>query len=118
MSIESDIAAALEPLDPAPSGVPFCTPWATADSSKRPRVTFQTITGDYNEHVAGAGPYRGARQIDVWALSYTQAHGLAAQSKVALRASMTVGGITDNPDDYEADTKLYRASFDVAAWTQ
>ena len=113
-----DITTALEPLDPAPNGVPFCSAWATANPSKRPRITYQTIHGGYNENLAGAGPYRGTRQIDVWALSYAQAYGLAEQAKVALRASLSVGAITDNPDDYEADTKLYRASFDVAVWTK
>ena len=117
MSIEADIAAVLEPLDPTPNGTPFCTAFGTADATKRPRITYQTIAGLYHENLSGPGPYRGRRQLDVWAMSYSQAYGLAQQAKVALRAGLNVGSITDNADSYEADTKLYRASFDVAAWT-
>lgn len=109
MNLEMQIAAALSPLAPT-------TPFADANPATRPRITYQSITGRYNENLSGAGPYRGTRQIDVWALTYAQAHGLADQAKVALRAGLNVGSITDNPDDYETDTKLHRVSFDVAAW--
>lgn len=109
MNIDTQIVAALSGLAPT-------TPFADADPTVRPRITYQTIAGGYNEHLQGAGPYRGRRQIDVWALTYAQARGLADSAKVALRSGLNVGAITDNPDDYEADTKLHRVSFDVAAW--
>ena len=109
MNLETQIVAALTPIA-AP------TPFADANTAPRPRLTYQTVAGGYNENLRGGGPYRGTRQIDVWALSYGQAHGLADQCKVALRAGLNVGSITDNPDDYETDTQLHRVSFDVAAW--
>lgn len=109
MNLETAIAALLKSVAPT-------TPFASADPAVRPRITYQTISGNYNENLGGEGPYRGQRQIDVWSLSYAEAHGLADQAKVALRNGLMVGSITDNPDDYETDTKLHRVSFDVAAW--
>lgn len=109
MSLETLIVAALTPLAPT-------TPFGDANPASRPRITYQKVAGSDNENLRGAGPYRGRRQIDVWALTYAQADGLAAQAKVALRSGLNVGSIMDNPDDYEEDTKLHRVSFDVAAW--
>jgi hypothetical protein len=109
MSLETLIVTALTPLAPT-------TPFGDANPASRPRITYQKVAGSDNENLRGAGPYRGRRQIDVWALTYAQADGLAAQAKVALRSGLNVGSITDNPDDYEEDTKLHRVSFDVAAW--
>lgn len=109
MNLETQIVAALTPLAPT-------TAFGAANPAIRPRITYQTVAGGYNEHLTGAGPYRGRRQIDVWALTKAEVIGLAEQAKVALRTGLNVGAITDNPDDYEADTKLFRASFDVAAW--
>lgn len=109
MNLDTQIVAAL-------AGIAATTPFGDANPATRPRITYQTITGKYNENLRGTGPYRGTRQIDIWALTYAQAHGLADQAKVALRAGLNVGSITDNPDDYETDTKLHRVSFDVAAW--
>jgi hypothetical protein len=109
MNLETQIVAALAPLAPT-------TAFGGADPTVRPRITYQVITGSYNETLRGTGPYRGRRQIDIWALTYAAARGLADQAKVALRSGLNVGAITDNPDDYEADTKLHRVSFDVAAW--
>ena len=109
MNLEMMIASLL-------AGIAPTTPFATANQQTRPRITYQTVAGGYNENLAGAGPYRGRRQIDVWSLSYAEAHGLADQAKVALRAGLVVGAITDNPDDYETDTQLHRVSFDVSAW--
>jgi hypothetical protein len=109
MNLETQITAALSPLAPT-------TPFGDANPAIRPRITYQIVAGGYNENLRGAGPYRGRRQIDVWALTYGQARGLADQAKVALRSGLNVGAIIDNPDDYETDTKLHRVSFDVAAW--
>ena len=109
MSLETLIVTALTPIAPT-------TPFGDANPASRPRITYQKIAGSDNENLQGAGPYRGRRQIDVWALTYAQADGLAAQAKVALRSGLNVGSITDNPDGYEEDTKLHRVSFDVAAW--
>ena len=41
---------------------------------------------------------------------------LAEQLKDGLPDLLKVGEITDNPDDYESDTSLHRASFDVTVW--
>jgi hypothetical protein len=109
LNLETAIVALLKSIAPT-------TPFAAANPATRPRITYQTISGDYNENLGGGGPYRGRRQIDVWSLTYAEAHGLADQAKVALRNGLMVGSITDNPDGYESDTQLYQVSFDIAAW--
>jgi hypothetical protein len=110
MSTEPTIVDLLTPLAPTSS-------FAGADAANRPRITHQIIAGVENENLRGAGPPRRRYQIDVWADTHGAARGLADQAKVALRAGLVVGSITDNPDDYEPDTKLCRVSFDAAVWT-
>lgn len=107
--IEADIAAALSPLAPT-------TSFGRADKTQRPRITHQRATGSQNANLGGAGVNRVRFQIDVWADTPAQARGLAEQAKVALRAGLTVSEIFDNPDDFEEDTLLHRASFDAAIW--
>lgn len=110
MSIETIIVSVLTPLAPT-------TPFAAADPNARPRITYQRAAGSEVQALGGyAGLRRTRMQIDVWSNSASQSRVLADQAKVALRAGLTVGAISDNPDDYETDTGLHRASFDVAAW--
>lgn len=92
------------------------TPWASANRNVIPRIAFHLVAGSDNGNLKGGGPQRSRYQIDCYAHSQAAASGLAAQAKVALRAGMTIGQITDNPDSFEADIGLYGASFDIAAW--
>jgi hypothetical protein len=107
--IDEVIYAQLNPLAP--------TTHIAAALTANPRITYLRIAGRDNGNLQGAGPGRYNYQIDSWSLDPKTSRLLADAAKVALRAGLTVGAITDNPDDYEADTKLFRASFDVAAWT-
>jgi hypothetical protein len=107
--IESSIATALSALAPT-------TSFASANPANRPRITYHRISGTENLTLTGPGPSRIRFQIDVWADSFAQARGLADQAKVALRVGLTLGEITDNPDNFEADVKLHRASFDAPIW--
>lgn len=93
------------------------TPWASADRAIVPRIAFHLVAGSDNGHLRDSGPQRSRYQIDCYAASQALASGLATQAKVALRAGMTIGQITDNPDSFEADIQLYGASFDIAAWS-
>lgn len=109
MGVEADIYNALKGLAPT-------TPWASADQNNRPRITFQRIHGDLNMHLNGPGPARTLMQLDVYADDVETARGLAEQAKVALLAGLTVGELKDNPDGFDASTKLHWCSFDVAIW--
>lgn len=83
----------------------------------RPNVTYQRITGRRHATLnSGAGAPQASFQVDVWAMSKGEARTLADQLIDGLPALLKVGAITDNPDDYESDTKLHRASFDVTLW--
>lgn len=94
--------------------------WAFPAPSTAPalRTTYQRVAG--SEHAtlnSGTGAPRARFQIDVWGPSKGQVRTLADQFKAALPGILKVGELADNPDDYETDTKLHRASFDVVMWT-
>jgi hypothetical protein len=110
MTIDEQIVAAITPL-----GFPI-TPWSKADPNARTRFTYLLIAGSDNGNLSGAGVQSSRYQIDLWCETLDQARLLAADAKVALRAGLIIGRITDNPDDYEQDTKLTKVSFDIAAW--
>jgi hypothetical protein len=109
MTIEASLVAILSVLAPV-------TPWGKADPSQRPRITYLRVHGQSNMHLQGVGPSRVRMQLDFWDDDLKTARGLADQAKVLLPAGLIVGDIQDNPDDFEDDTKLARASFDVAIW--
>ncbi|WP_164087159.1 tail completion protein gp17 [Stenotrophomonas maltophilia] len=80
-------------------------------------VTYQRAGGKRHATLnSGAGAERGTFQIDVWGPKKGPVRELAEQLKDGLPDLLKVGEITDNPDDYEADTSLHRASFDVTIW--
>lgn len=110
MTLEEKIFQALNAVAPT---YPIIAP---ADAPS-PRITYLRIAGKDHETLAdGGGAPRVRVQVDVWALQFAQSRDLAAAARAALRAALTIGEITDNPDEYEPDTKLFRASFDIAAW--
>lgn len=111
MSVETALYAALKDLAPTwPTIAPLDAP--------RPRLTYQRIAGvDSASYDADGGGATQIRiQVDAWADDYPTARHLSDMARAACYARLTVGQITDNPSDFEADTKLHRASFDVEAW--
>lgn len=111
MSQDIELVAALKTMADRVSPQP-----ARADVV-RPNVTYQRVTGRRHATLnSGAGAPRAAFQVDVWAMSRGEARTLADQLIDGLPGLLKVGDITDNPDDYESDTKLHRASFDVTLW--
>ncbi|PXV60661.1 Protein of unknown function [Dyella jiangningensis] len=110
MSVEAQVFAALQ-------GVAPTYPLIAPQGAGTPRITYLRVSGRQFETLAnGGGAPRVRMQVDVWSDSYDQAEALAMQAKDALRAQLKVGEITDNPDEFESDTRLYRASFDAAIW--
>lgn len=92
-------------------------PHPAPTSTARPYVTLQRVTGKRHATLnSGAGAPRATYQIDTWADSSQDARRLSDALADALPGLLKVGDITDNPDDYESDTKLHRASFDVVLW--
>jgi len=111
MTFDQQLTAALKTLAERVS--PHPAPAGTA----KPYVTYQRITG--NRHTtlnSGAGAPRATFQVDVWGDSKSAVRPLADTIIEALPGLLRVGDINDNPDDYEDDTKLHRASFDVVIW--
>ncbi|MEO7466721.1 MAG: DUF3168 domain-containing protein [Sphingobium limneticum] len=112
MSVETAIYAALKDVAPT---FPTIAPQGT---KALPRITYQRVSGSDEPNYSGDG--FGATtvrvQIDVWANDYPTARDFSDRARAALYAALTVGQVTDNPSDYESDTKLHRASFDIEAW--
>jgi len=80
-------------------------------------ATYQRVSGRRHATLnSGAGAPRATFQIDCWSKVKGQAVELAESLKDALPGLLKVGEITDNPDDFEDDTELHRASFDVTIW--
>lgn len=113
MSIKSAIYAAIKDVV---ASFPVVAPQGT----KPPYLRYSGIGGRDEPTYAGdgMGATSGTIQIDSFAISYADAVRNLAAARSALYASpgMTVGEIVDLPDDYEADTKLFKASMQVEAW--
>lgn len=110
MSLDTDLLAAMRTSLAASYKFPALNPPALY-------ATYQRVTGRKHGTLnSGLGAPRATFQIDVWSKNFGQAREAAEALKAALPDLMKVGDITDNPDDYEKDTQLHRASFDVALW--
>lgn len=111
MSVQGDLVAALKVIAPV-------FPVVAKAGTTGPRFTYQTVGGT-NTETFDAGEQAASYvrvQVDCWADDFGTAQRLAIAARTALYASLTVGEMTTNPDDYESDTGLFRASFDVTAW--
>ena len=111
MSVQAAVYAVLNGIAPTWPGV-------APEDAPRPRLTYSRIAGSDIPTYDGDGSGAGNRhfQVDAWADSAGDARRLSDTVRAALYAARIVGGITDNPDDYEKDTKLYLASFTVEVW--
>jgi len=113
MSIKTAIYAALSPVAPT-------WPVVAKQGTEPPWLRYQGVAGvdTSNYDGDGMGATSGRIQVDAYALDYGTADRLSKEARAALYAyaGLTVGEITDNPDDYEEDTKLFCVSFDVTAW--
>lgn len=113
MNVKEAIFEALSTIAPTfPVVAPLNAP--------RKRIRYQGIGGSDVAAYDGDGNGASSRrvQIDCYADEFEDASDLADAARAALYAypGLTVGEITDNPDDYEEDTKLNCVSFDVNAW--
>jgi hypothetical protein len=112
MSMESDLLTAMRTV----LGASFKFPVKSAQTGVY--ATYQRITGRRHGTLnSGLGAPVATFQIDVWGKAGGSAIGDVVEAlKEALPDSLKVGDINDNPDDYETDTQLHRASFDVTIW--
>jgi len=112
VSLDTELLAALRTVEA--KSYPF-------PASPKPTglyATYQRVTGRRHGTLnSGLGAPRASFQIDCWSTVKGQAVELAEAFKAALPDLLKVGDITDNPDDFETDTGLHRASFDVVLWT-
>lgn len=110
MSLDTDLLAAMRSSLAASYKFPALNPPALY-------ATYQRVTGRKHATLnSGLGAPRATYQIDLWCKNFGQAREAAEAMKLALPNTLKVGDITDNPDDYETDTMLHRASFDVTIW--
>lgn len=113
MSIKSTVYAALSPVVQT---FPVVAPQGTVG----PYLRYLGVAGvdEPSYDADGMGATSGRVQVDAFATDYGSAERLSKQARAALYAhpDLTVGEITDNPDDFEVDTKLFRVSFDANVW--
>lgn len=111
MSMDTDLLAALRTVEAKSYAFPAAQPQPGL------YATYQRVTGRRHGTLnSGLGAPRATFQIDCWSKVKGQAVELAEELKDALPDILKVGDISDNPDDYEIDTQLHRASFDVTIW--
>jgi hypothetical protein len=111
MTVKATLRAVLEVVAPT---FPVIAPQGTTGK----RLTYQGIGGGDSStfDADDESATRALIQVDAWAEDYGTAERLSKQARAAIYVGMTVGEITDNPDDYEEETKLFRVSFSVLAW--
>lgn len=110
MSLDTELLAAMKTIETASYAFPAARPPAKY-------ATYQRVTGRRHGTLnSGFGAPRATFQIDCWSKIKGDAVAMAEALKDGLPGQMKVGDITDNPDDYEKDTELHRASFDVTVW--
>src|SRR5579883_3383785 len=104
MSIEAQIVGTLQSLAPV---YPLMAP----QGAVLPRITYFRVAGTQEETLADGGSAPRLRfQVDIWDASFKDARAMAESAKAALRAALIVGEMTDNPDAYEQETKIYHVS--------
>lgn len=90
-----------------------------------PYIVFGRIAGNPVNHLAGTDGQRNTRyQIDAWATDADTAETLMASIKAAFETATAAATgtatqyieISDNPDFYDEDAKLHRASCDFSVW--
>lgn len=88
----------------------------------RPYITHFHLGGELGMTFAGTdGSDGGSVQVDCWADTRADAVALAWEVKRLLDqqdGELAASNIRRLPSDYEADTKLFRASWEVEATTQ
>lgn len=110
MTLDEALLAAMLTVTPAAYSFPARNPPAVY-------ATYQRVTGRRHATLnSGAGAPTATFQVDVWGQQKGQVRTLADALIAALPQLLKAGDLTDNPDDYEEDTKLHRASFDIAIW--
>jgi len=95
-------------------------PQVAPDSPVAPYCIYSRVVATEQATLAtngGTGNAINTRlQIDVWALSYSDAQIKAAALKAALKTWAVENVLLDDRDMYEPDTKLHRVMMDVSIW--
>ncbi len=110
MTLDERLVAAMNAVTPAVFAAP-------AKNAPALYATYQRTSGRRHGTLnSGLGAERATFQVDVWGPVKGATRLLADQLKDQLPRTLKVGDLTDNPDDYEENTRLHRASFDVVVW--
>lgn len=82
-----------------------------------PRVTYQRISNVPTTDFQGRSNLDQVRvQVDSWAKSYAGAKALARQVRDAMEAAEFKALLTNDFDDYEPETRLFRVRQDYRCW--
>ena len=115
MSIEDDIYTRL-------SGIAGgrVAPVVSDQGTPLPRVTYTFVSAAPEVALNGANKLHNATvQLDCWDSTMAGARALLRSVQAAMTpdgADFRVGDVRHNPEQWEADTGIYRASADFSLW--
>lgn len=82
-----------------------------------PAVSYQRISSVPGVDLSGHNGLDQVRlQVDAWAETYGDAKELAEEIRAALTAARFQALLDNDFDDFEAESKIYRASSDYLLW--
>lgn len=118
MQLEEQVFAALAGVSPYPTAAEDRVYALIAkQGAALPRITFQRITSAPVTSLGGSSNLDQVRiQVDSWADDYLEAKNLAAQVRLALEATSFKALLTNDFDDYEPETRIYRVRQDYRCW--
>lgn len=114
MALEADIVSA---LTGSPGiGAPVY-PIVRDEGTGLPAVTYSRVSNVPTTSLSGESNLDSVRlQFDCWATTYAAARTLAAAVRAAFQTSDFKAVLISDFDDYEPDTRTYRASLDMRFW--
>lgn len=114
MTIQEQLVALLAHATPAADRV---FPLIAPDAATPPYIVYQRVSANTENILSGSSGLINTRiQIDVYATTYAQALGIAAEID-ALMADWAVQNVSVlSQDFYEPDAKLHRVSTDYSTW--
>lgn len=118
MELEEQIHAVLTGTSPYATDAGLRVYALLADQgSAFPRVTYQRISNVPTTDFQGRSNLDQVRvQVDSWGKSYGEVKALAQQVRDAMEAAEFKALLTNDFDDYEPETRLFRVRQDYRCW--
>lgn len=115
LAADSSVTSLIGQFDSASPQAPAIFPVIAPQDAPRPFIVYSLVSSQPT-NIFDAAPTLDNRRVQVDC--YAEAWETAKQIANAVRASLedVCHLVSENPDDYEADTKLFRKSHDYSLW--